>query len=326
MAKTIAQLAAQLILDNSKFDKGIDSSKDKVEKFAKDGEKGFSRITKRGADLIAKAGAIELGFKGVQAAAELLNGDFDNFVATMEQLPAGIGPAVAAFNDMAFALLGVNEMIEETARATGLLDEHNNLVRMANTLQEKLTNSTIKYNNELKRMSINSPFDLARFDTINQAEKDIKKMTDAFNKLDKLGKLRSKDLLLEAKQKRGELMGERLKIIENDRVNSNANKMKRVSDDLANFFDVKAVDPVFDKILDTIAAVKKLDESRSMLPDGFKIGEKKQGDFMEVVLSRLPNGGGLPQDRVLTENKKQTDLLKRLEKNTRIGIEARYTI
>lgn len=324
MAKTIAQLAAQLILDNSKFDKGIDDSKKKVERFAKQGEKGFSRISKAGATLIAQAGAVELGFKGVTAVTQLMNGDLDDFVQTMESLPAGIGPAVAAFNDMAFAILGVNEQIERTRQLDSELLKHNKNIQAANSLQEKLVKSTEKYNEQLMRISATDPFKLARRDAIKQAQADLEKLTSEFEKLNTLGKTRSSGALSEAIQERGKLLEKQLKIIEDDRLKSKQAIEARINDQLSSFFNVKAVDPVFDKIMETIEEVKKLDEKRSMLPPGFKTEEARRGSFQEISLSRLASAG-MPKDKVLVETKKQTDLLKQIDKNTRIAIQSRYS-
>lgn len=73
-----------------------------------------------GAKFLAATGSIEAGAKGLTSAVRLLRGDTEGALEALEQLPFGVGPAVAAVRDLVGELGNIKTAMEEIAEAQAL--------------------------------------------------------------------------------------------------------------------------------------------------------------------------------------------------------------
>ena len=86
-----------------------------VDGMAQETSGGLSKFQSAAANVLAAAGAAELGVKGLTAGFALLSGDTKRFTDVLETMPAGIGPVVTAMKELVFEINGVREAQQAVA-------------------------------------------------------------------------------------------------------------------------------------------------------------------------------------------------------------------
>ncbi|MEM9414820.1 MAG: hypothetical protein AAGA29_04995 [Planctomycetota bacterium] len=106
--------------------RSFDESQRRLDRFMDRLEQGSQGATNKLSKLLLTTGGIETGFKVAGAAAAIFNGDLSAMRGALESIPGGIGPAIAAFNQLSDILTADTEQLKR------LREEMQAAIRAAN--------------------------------------------------------------------------------------------------------------------------------------------------------------------------------------------------
>ena len=139
---TLSVLSIKLEAQQSKLDRDLDQAESKAKRSGQkmEGSLSLSNAASGLVKVFAALGTIESGFKAITGVVQALDGDLSGALDTIETMPFGIGPAIAAARDFFEVISGSRKEAErlaaEWAKVTSQIREAESLVDKLKISQE----------------------------------------------------------------------------------------------------------------------------------------------------------------------------------------------
>lgn len=113
----LSKLSVQIEAEQARLDRDLDQAERKAKKSGDKIEESLSLggVASKLLAAFAALGAIEAGFKGITSVTQVLAGDLQSALDTIETLPFGLGPAIGAARDFFEVISGSREEAERLA-------------------------------------------------------------------------------------------------------------------------------------------------------------------------------------------------------------------
>ncbi|MEM6259673.1 MAG: hypothetical protein AAGI37_15445 [Planctomycetota bacterium] len=136
----LSKLSIQFEADQARLDRGLDQAESKAKRSGQKMEESLSLggVASKLVAAFAALGTVEAGFRALAGVTQILDGDLQGALESIERMPFGIGPAVGAARDFCEVVSGSREEAERLKEEwSGIIDNIRGAIDAVEELKNK---------------------------------------------------------------------------------------------------------------------------------------------------------------------------------------------